>query len=128
MATLIRDIIDGKVNTPSIAGMKVSGVNTEEQGTIIHLILKQNQEEIHVPLVKFANELSKAFEETLTSTALCFVADASSGLGTEMVARIVNDCNAGMVSTRVSCNKTLNVPDPMICGVTLGWTEQVWFD
>ena len=54
---------------------------------------------VRLPLVVFCEMLARAFEERqLTSTALCFVADASSGLGSETLATVAKRCNHGVVS------------------------------
>ena len=90
----IQDIIQEKSETPSIVGIKGT-----EDGNDLVLILQDGSDTIHVPLVNFGQELATAFEQKLTSTALCFVADASSGLGSEMLAQIASSCGAGMVRT-----------------------------
>jgi hypothetical protein len=79
---------DPNPTTPSIVGL------TRE-----HLVLSVDNEFIQVPLALFVDTLAKAFEQKLTSTALCFVADASSSLGLDIIHQIVNDSNAGMVRT-----------------------------
>ena len=53
---------------------------------------------VRVPLLAFCELLSIAFEGQMTSTALCFVADASSGLGSETLATVARRCNYGVVS------------------------------
>jgi hypothetical protein len=74
-------------NTPSILGL-----------TSQHVFLSIGGEDVvQAPLLIFVNVLAKAFEEKMTSTALCFVADASSSLGLDMIHQIVKDSNAGMV-------------------------------
>jgi len=50
-----------------------------------------------VPVSSFAEKLAEAFEQQLTSIAMCFVADASSGIGTQVIGEIVTACNAGLV-------------------------------
>jgi len=79
---------DPNPTTPSIVGL------TRE-----HLVLSVDNEFIQVPLALFVDTLAKAFEQKLTSTALCFVADASSSLGLDIIHQTVNDSNAGMVRT-----------------------------
>jgi hypothetical protein len=79
---------DPNPTTPSIVGL-----------TSEHLVLSVDNEFIQVPLALFVDTLAKAFEQKLTSTALCFVADASSSLGLDIIHQIVNDSNAGMVRT-----------------------------
>ena len=53
---------------------------------------------VQTPLVKFGMKLADAFDKQLTSTALCFVADASSGLGTRVLGQVLEQCQAGLVS------------------------------
>jgi len=54
---------------------------------------------VRVPLVFFCELLATAFDGQITSTALCFIADASSGLGSEMLTTVIKRCNHGVVST-----------------------------
>eukprot|EP00804_Cyclotella_cryptica_P019961 CCRYP_007850-RA/>CCRYP_007850-RA protein AED:0.29 eAED:0.29 QI:81/1/1/1/1/1/2/3073/573 len=53
---------------------------------------------VRVPLVAFCEGMAKGFEGQMTSTALCFVADASSGLGSEMLTSIVEACDNGVAT------------------------------
>lgn len=53
---------------------------------------------VRVPLVAFCALLADAFDGRMTSTTLCFVADASSGLGSEILATVVKRCNYEVVS------------------------------
>ena len=91
--SFVQRILDKNANvpTPSIASI-----------TQDYIVLKQNEKEqdeyIKFPLQEFASQLKQAFEDTLTSTALCFVADASSSLGLDMIESILMGSNAGMVS------------------------------
>lgn len=57
---------------------------------------------VRAPLVAFCEKLAGAFEGQMTSTALCFVADASSGTGSEMIVRVVRRCDHGVAT----------IPDP----------------
>jgi hypothetical protein len=58
---------------------------------------------VRVPLVFFCELLATAFDGQITSTALCFIADASSGLGSEMLTTVIKRCNHGVVSTLHLC-------------------------
>lgn len=58
----------------------------------------QYRRRIRVPLIQFCELLAKAFEAQMTSTTLCFVADASSGMGSDILSTIVKRCNHGVVS------------------------------
>jgi hypothetical protein len=86
----IREIMNEKVQTPSIRGIMCKDDCS--------LLLEKDSIIMSVPLLKFGLELATVFEEKLTSTALCFIADASSGLGTKMLGEIVSSCGAELVS------------------------------
>lgn len=62
---------------------------------------------VRVPLVEFCERLATAFEGQMTSTALCFVADASSGLGSETLVEVVRRCDHGVVSCSLRCMECL---------------------
>jgi len=64
-----------------------------------------NGELYQIPLAKFGLLLSDVMEEQLTTTAMCFVADASSGLGGQVLSTILKESKAGVVSCGgiVSC-------------------------
>ena len=49
-----------------------------------------------VPLVKFGIKLAQAFEDQLTTTTLCFVADASTGKATNMLESLVKEAKTGV--------------------------------
>ncbi|KAL3816865.1 hypothetical protein ACHAXA_005143 [Cyclostephanos tholiformis] len=53
---------------------------------------------VRVPLLAFCELLASAFEGHLTSTTLCFVADASSGLGIEILTTLVKRCDLGVAT------------------------------
>mmetsp|Transcript_178 Transcript_178/g.285 ORF Transcript_178/g.285 Transcript_178/m.285 type:complete len:512 (-) Transcript_178:97-1632(-) len=78
-------VANATTSTPSILGL-----------TSQHVFLSIDKEVVQAPLLTFVNVLAKAFEEKMTSTALCFVADASSALGLDMIHQIVKDSDAGM--------------------------------
>lgn len=50
-----------------------------------------------LPLARFGLLLADIVGEMLTSTALCFVADASSGLGSQLIADMLDASKAGVV-------------------------------
>ena len=93
IGSFVQKILDKNANvpTPSIASI-----------TQDYIVLKQDEKEqdeyIKFSLQEFVSQLKLAFEDTLTSTALCFVADASSSLGLDMIESILMESNAGMVS------------------------------
>ena len=49
-----------------------------------------------VPLVSFGLKLAQVFEDQLTTTTFCFVADASSGTATSLLEKIVNEAKTGV--------------------------------
>jgi len=60
--------------------------------TNTHRILYQ------LPLVKFGLKLAKKFEDQLTTTTLCFVADASSGKASSMLESLVKESKTGVAT------------------------------
>mmetsp|Transcript_8201 Transcript_8201/g.12343 ORF Transcript_8201/g.12343 Transcript_8201/m.12343 type:complete len:551 (-) Transcript_8201:147-1799(-) len=107
---LVKGILDKNKATPFILGIK-AGVNTGDgngSSATIELALKSPSSSpigkgfgcekiVELPLVEFGLKLADAFENQLTSTTLCFIADASSGLGSDMLGQIVTGCDAGLV-------------------------------
>ena len=79
----VNEILDEKNETPSIIGVK-----REQKSSNLKLILRRDSQDVIVNLVSFGHELARAFEQKLTSTALCFVADASSGLGSKIIGEV----------------------------------------
>ena len=57
----------------------------------------QYRRRVRVPLVEFCELLANAFQAHITSTTLCFVADASCGMGSDVLSTIVRRCNHGVV-------------------------------
>ncbi|KAL7533315.1 hypothetical protein ACHAWF_004451 [Thalassiosira exigua] len=53
---------------------------------------------VRVPLAEFCEKLATAFEGRATSTTLCFVADASSGVGSEMLTAVAGRCDHGVAT------------------------------
>jgi len=104
--SIVNDVLDKSKITPDILGVRTddnkmnpilviavqnSGNNSKEGSSGYEKILE-------LPLVPFGMKLADAFEQQLTSTALCFIADASSGLGSDILGSIVESCGAGLVS------------------------------
>ncbi len=111
---LVVDILDAKKATPVIVAME-QDLEDERNTNEYHLYLafppateKSDDvatpakpglfRRVRVPLVAFCEKLAKAFEGQMTSTALCFVADASCGLGSEILTNVVKDSGHGVVS------------------------------
>ena len=120
MEELIVEILNPKNPSPVIVSMEQDLTNTDDPNTY-HLLLGfpptserdgggENRNSINtpqfpkmyrrvrVPLVVFCEKLASAFEKQMTSTTLCFVADASSGMGSELLTSVVDQCNHGVVS------------------------------
>ena len=96
--------------TPSIVGL------TRE-----HVFLSIHKKQIiQAPLMVFVDILANLFKQKMTSTALCFVADASSSLGLDVIHQIVNDSHAGMVRARSS-----TVTGVTVTGVTVTITVTI---
>ncbi len=115
LKNFLEKIVKGSsCSTPNIVGVKTlvppGNSSAEEQPTLI--LCNHSRAEgttdcevkttYYLPLVEAGIELKKLFENELTSNAFCFVADASSGLGSEVIGDIVSSCDAGMVSTLLS--------------------------
>ena len=100
IASFVKDVVDESKSTPTIVGVRVDENNTKISKILLAVKDSKDSYEqiVEYPLVEFATELSNAFEKKLTSTTLCFIADASGGLGTEMLGRIIASCGAGLVS------------------------------
>ena len=114
MEEIIAEILDAKKPTPVIVAVE-QDLEDERDPNTYHLFLafpslssednvatpgppKFYPRRVRVPLIVFCEMLATAFEGQMTSTALCFVADASSGLGSEMLTTVVKQCNHGVVS------------------------------
>lgn len=108
---LVKRILDKKVPTPYVVAIDKDdedGLDKRE----IYLWLafppvsddgkdkesKEGWRRVQVPLIPLANLLAEAFDNQITSTALCFITDASSGLSSEVLHHILNsDNNLGAV-------------------------------
>lgn len=109
---LVKRIVDKKLPTPYITAIDKDdedGLDKRE----IYLWLafppasgddnteKDSEEEegwerVQAPLIPVANLLAEAFDNQITSTALCFITDASSGLSSEVLHHIMDsDDNLG---------------------------------
>ncbi|KAL7540397.1 hypothetical protein ACHAXR_010083 [Thalassiosira sp. AJA248-18] len=114
MEEIIAQILDSKKPTPVIVAME-QDLGDDRDPNTYHLFLafpptssddsvatpgppKFYPRRVRVPLVVFSEMLAKAFEGQMTSTALCFVADASSGLGSETLTTVVKKCNHGVAT------------------------------
>ena len=106
---LIDEILDPKKATPVIVAIEQDATDTNPD--IYYLFMAFPGDEgtstpakpvmyrrVRVPLVAFCEEMANAFESQMTSTAFCFIADASCGLGTDMLTSVVESCDTGVVS------------------------------
>lgn len=111
MEEVIAEILDAKKPSPVIVAME-QDLSDDADPNTFHLFLAfpsasrrggvatpgRFHRKVRVPLVGFCEELAKAFEGQMTSTALCFVVDASSGLGSDMLTTVVKDCDHGVAT------------------------------
>lgn len=71
-------------------GTKETSQEKARQDVVLFLLLGNGKRLIQIPLAKFCMLLAAEFESRLTSTAFCFVADASGGLSTRMLNGIIS--------------------------------------
>lgn len=90
----MKDLIDGWIKSNESCWM-VLGINRDISNDEKELYL-EFENRIQVPFVTFGLLLSQAFEDQITTTALCFIADASSGLGTRLVEGLLSSSKAGV--------------------------------
>ena len=77
---------------------RILGLSREEESREILVELYHTKSGMfQLPLLRFGLILADIMEEDLTTTALCFVADASSGLGSHLVADMLDASKAGVV-------------------------------
>jgi len=101
MDSLVKKIVDKKDKTFVYYALKI-GKDPYDPKDEFYLFLMQEQQTdqdrtvIQVPLVKFGLKLAKAFEDQLTSTTLCFVADASAGKATNLLESLVKEAKTGV--------------------------------
>jgi len=98
---LVQDLLK-KDEYPEILALE--GDKEEEEQYIkatkeiyLYLFLKKEKRFVQVPLIPFATELAKKFEDIVTGTTLCFIADASGGLGPRMLNSIIASTDMGVV-------------------------------
>mmetsp|Transcript_6525 Transcript_6525/g.10974 ORF Transcript_6525/g.10974 Transcript_6525/m.10974 type:complete len:492 (+) Transcript_6525:93-1568(+) len=111
MDTLLSEIMDAKKATPVIVAIE-QDLEDDNNPNDYHLFLAfppasvgvstpaapNIYQRVRVPLFAFCERLANAFKEQMTSTALCFAADASSGMGAEMLTDVAKDCNYGVAT------------------------------
>jgi hypothetical protein len=100
-----KQILDPKQSTPRLLWVGLDVDHDDPRGEYYLYLLQQHQSSssgagrtiVKVPLVAFGLKLHEAMEAQITSTTFCFVADASSGLGTQWITGLLESCNAGVV-------------------------------
>lgn len=106
---LINEILDAKKAAPVIVAIEQDATDANSDVYCLFLAFPQGEgtstppapglyRRVRVPLVAFCEAMANAFETQMTSTAFCFVADASCGLGSEMLTSVVKACDSGVVS------------------------------
>ena len=98
---LINKILDKKSSDSKFLALKIDR-DPHDPTDEFYLFMVEEQESrnnkvlLQVPLVSFGEKLSQAFEDQLTTTTLCFVADASSGKATGMLEKLVKEFKSGV--------------------------------
>ena len=106
---LIDEILDAKKATPVIVAIEQDATDTNPDIYYLFLAFPGGEgtstpakpglyRRVRVPLVAFCEEMANAFERQITSTTFCFIADASCGLGSDMLTSVVEACDTGVVS------------------------------
>jgi hypothetical protein len=100
MDVLIAKILDKTDKTSRYYALKIDKDphdTTDEYFLFLAQEVSQKAIKVYeVPLVNFGMKLSEAFENQLTTTALCFVADASSGMASKVLERLVQEAKTGV--------------------------------
>jgi hypothetical protein len=100
LETLMQSILKSKETRVQI--LKIDTDSHDATGEYyLHLLERAVDQQskpriIQVPLATFGLLLQKAFDEQLTSTTLCFVADASSGKATNLLEQLVHESKTGV--------------------------------
>lgn len=78
--------------------LKIDRDSNDPNGEFYLYIMDKNNTlpRYQLPLMDFGVRLAKAFEDQLTTTTLCFVADASSGKGTSLLEQLVCEAKTGV--------------------------------
>jgi len=112
MKNLIDEIMDAKKLTPVIVAIE-QDLADDVNPNMYHLFLAFPPESseglntpqtptsyrrMRVPLVSFCELLSKAYEEQMSSTALCFIADATCALGSDVLTSVIEAANHGVAT------------------------------
>lgn len=99
---LVQKIVDKKDTASKFYTLKIDkDPHDPTEEFYLYIVQEQQQSSndrvlFQVPLVKFGMKLAQAFEDQLTTTTLCFVADASAGKATNMLESLVKESKAGV--------------------------------
>ena len=149
MAELISGMLDSEKATPVIVAIEQDiedDINPNEYylflafppesksaGGVSTPVAATVYRRVRVPLISFCDKLAEAFKRQMTSTALCFIADASCGLGTDMLTGVVKDCDHGVVSLLLHLlmfcgDATLVCSFSNIISISLGYNSKSCLD
>ena len=85
---------------------RILGFSRERESRDILIELYHEKSGMYqLPLLPFGLVLASMMEEKMTTTTLCFVADASSGLGSHLIADLLDASKAGVVRTVLRCKR-----------------------
>jgi len=98
---LVEKIVDKTATKSKFYNLKIDKDPHDPTEEFYLFIVQEHQSSndkvlFQVPLVKFGMKLAQAFEDQLTTTTLCFVADASAGKATRMLESLVIESKAGV--------------------------------
>lgn len=92
--------ITAKKSKSQCTVLKVDRDPSDPTGEFYLFLMYQDEgcksEFFQLPLMSFCDKLKTAFENQLTTTAFCFVADASSGKATELLEKLVLEAKTGV--------------------------------
>ena len=94
---LVRSIVSDNANN-SLSAMYTVGTiakdehNKDGQEYFLWLFNAQEKKVVQVPAVAFGTKLAEAFENHIFSCTLCFVHDATAGIGSQFIARLMKEC------------------------------------
>lgn len=93
----IQGFIETKLlNEGNISIMSIE-VDDDTLEYYIFFVNNTNQHMYQLPLAKFSVHLNNVMQDRLTSTTLCFIADASSGLSGSLLSTVLRESKAGVV-------------------------------
>lgn len=101
MDALVGKIVDKKNKQSIFYALKIDkDPHDPTEEFYLYLVEEQQSDQsrvlFQVPLVKFGLKLAQAFEDQLTTTTLCFVADASAGKASSLLESLVTESKTGV--------------------------------